>query len=227
MNEKVKQAQETLLELSGLALKYLVNNFHYNSNEYANGKLEIGNLTDKLRLALNDFDRYYESQQDLIKGKDEYIAKLCNDRAELKEEIKRLDSQYKNIHNTKVKFPLCNIFSGLPQHEREKIIEDIYYSHTEQVEKLQNKNMELEEKYADTDIKAKRYEKFAQIVIKKNVDIFALKHAHKLDTIEQSLENYNTYKNDNEDELNQFEYAFLVGVVDEMRKKVVEKYGKR
>jgi len=88
-----------------------------------------------------------DNMEELIKGKDEYIAKLCNDRAELKEKIKRLDSQYKNIHNTKVKVPLCNIFGGLPQHERYKIIEDIYYSHTEQVEKLQNQNMELEEKY--------------------------------------------------------------------------------
>ena len=97
MNEKVKQAQETLLNLSGLALKYLVNNFHYNSNEYANGKLEIGNLTDKLRITLNDFDRYHESQQDLIKSKDEYIAKLCNDRAELKEEITELRDFAKEI----------------------------------------------------------------------------------------------------------------------------------
>jgi len=66
-------------------------------------------------------------------------------------------------------------------------------------------------------LQATRFEKFAQIVIRKNVDISALKNAHKLETIEQSLENYNTYKNDNEDELNQFEFAFLVGVVDEMR----------
>ena len=34
--------------------------------------------------------KWKESQQDLIKGKDEYIAKLCNDRAELKAELKEL-----------------------------------------------------------------------------------------------------------------------------------------
>lgn len=101
MNEKVKQAQETLLKLSALALKYLVNNFHYNSNEYANGKLEIGNLTDKLRITLNDFDKYHESQQDLIKGKDEYIAKLCNDRAELKAHEKELIKEQNRL------FDLC------------------------------------------------------------------------------------------------------------------------
>ena len=46
------------------------------------------NNLDKLnRLASQ---RYEDSQQDLIKGKDEYIAKLCNDRAELKDELKEL-----------------------------------------------------------------------------------------------------------------------------------------
>lgn len=34
--------------------------------------------------------KWKNSQQDLIKGKDEYIAKLCNDRAELKEHEKEL-----------------------------------------------------------------------------------------------------------------------------------------
>ena len=37
-------------------------------------------------------EKALESQQDLIKGKDKWIAKLCNDRAELKEEVKRLDT---------------------------------------------------------------------------------------------------------------------------------------
>ena len=34
--------------------------------------------------------KWKDSQQDLIKGKDEHIAKLCNDRAELKEHEKEL-----------------------------------------------------------------------------------------------------------------------------------------
>lgn len=96
MNEKVKQAQETLLKLSGLALKYLINNFNYENEEYLKLKQEIGNLTDKLRLALNDFDRYHESQQDLINGKDEYIAKLCNDRAEKSSALRIQENN--NIH---------------------------------------------------------------------------------------------------------------------------------
>ena len=216
MNEQIKKAfklfcEQYVKDLNRLENREIAKDYFYNP------KYECGLQFDGQTVYIADILKAFDNTEELIKGKDEYIAKLCNDRAELKEEIKRLDSQYKNIHNTKVKVPLCNIFSGLPQHEREKIIEDIYYSHTEQVEKLQTQNMELEEKYANMDIKAERFKKFAQIVIKKNVDIFALKHAHKLHTIEQSLENYNTYKNDNEDELNQFEFGFLVGVVDEMR----------
>ena len=48
------------------------------------------NEINELKDIVNDFDRYHESQQDLIKGKDEYIAKLCNDRAELKAELKEI-----------------------------------------------------------------------------------------------------------------------------------------
>lgn len=88
--------------------------------------------------------KWKDSQQDLIKGKDEYIAKLCNDRAELKEEIKRLDSQYKNIHNTKVKVPLCDILNGLSQNERHRVIEDIYYSQAERQDFYENKISKLE-----------------------------------------------------------------------------------
>lgn len=90
MNEELKQAQETLLELSSLALKYLVNNFHFLNEEYVERKSQIGNLTEKIKIALDNFYGYKDSQQDLIKGKDEYIAKLCNDRAELKEHEKEL-----------------------------------------------------------------------------------------------------------------------------------------
>lgn len=92
--------------------------------------------------------KWKDSQQDLIKGKDEYIAKLCNDRAELKEEIKRLDSQYKNIHNTKVKVPLCDILNGLSRSEREKVIEDIYYSQAERQDFYDNKISKLENEIA-------------------------------------------------------------------------------
>lgn len=90
MNEQLEQAQETLQELSSLALKYLINNFHFVSEEYVERKSQIGNLTEKIRISLDNFYGYKDSQQDLIKGKDEYIAKLCCDRAELKAELKDL-----------------------------------------------------------------------------------------------------------------------------------------
>ena len=74
----------------------------------------------------------------------------------------------------------------------------------------------IEEKYANADILAKRYEKFAQIVIKKNVDILYLKYARKL-PLKEALEAYNQDCSENEDKLNQFELNFLLSVVSELR----------
>lgn len=59
--------------------------------------IKVGSMTlndlfgDNLKVIENALEerkkllKWKDSQQDLIKGKDEYIAKLCNDRAELKE----------------------------------------------------------------------------------------------------------------------------------------------
>jgi len=98
MNEEIKKALETLQELSGLTLKYLINNFHFINEEYVERKSQIANLTEKIKIALNNFYGYKDSQQDLIKGKDEYIAKLCNDRAELKEQNKTLKEELNEVN---------------------------------------------------------------------------------------------------------------------------------
>lgn len=80
MNEKVKQAFEILKEF----LRMTDDDENPTNAFYHEEELNV------IENALDDFDRYYESQQDLIKGKDEYIAKLCNDRTELKAELKEL-----------------------------------------------------------------------------------------------------------------------------------------
>lgn len=161
--------------------------------------------------------KWKDCQQDLIKGKDEYIAKLCNDRAELKEEIKRLDSQYKNIHNTKVKVPLCNILNGLSQKERHRVIEDIYYSQAERQDFYDNKIAKLEKENKTQENELKKLKEFARIVSQKQVDIAMLKG---LDNEKQynakirincNFHNYDIYM------LTQAEFDLV--------KKVVEKYG--
>lgn len=80
----------------------------------------------------------------------------------------------------------------------------------------QEKAINIEEKYANANIKAKRYKKFAKLVVKKNVDINYLKRAHKLPTLQAALDNYNMYSDD-EDKLNQFELNFLLSVISELR----------
>ena len=76
MSEKIKKAKESL--------EKLIEDISIDSG------YSYPALYADIRIALDDFDKYHESQQDLIKGKDEYIAKLCNDRAELKEHEKDL-----------------------------------------------------------------------------------------------------------------------------------------
>jgi len=86
MNEKVKQALENLK-----TIRFYVGACSEQVCEYFK----------QIEKTLNDFDKYHESQQDLIKGKDEYIAKLCNDRAELKEHENELIKEQNRL------FDLC------------------------------------------------------------------------------------------------------------------------
>lgn len=203
MNEKVKQAQETLLKLSGLALKYLVNNFNYENEEYLKLKQEIGNLTDKLRLTLNDFDRYHESQQDLIKGKDEYIAKLCNDRAELKHENEELKKQVEQLDN------LCNETMQNRDYMVAISVEDL--------KECQNANKKLLEE----NHKLKQKPQFPNINFWDNQELNDLREFAKIMSVhvllnrftDNSVMFYDILKKDSQAEFN-------------LVKKVVEKYGK-
>ena len=81
MNEKIKQALENFK-----CIKEDLDYFQPKDLVCTNREEQYKSVEN----ALADFDRYHESQQDLIKGKDEYIAKLCCDRAELKEHEKEL-----------------------------------------------------------------------------------------------------------------------------------------
>jgi len=64
MNEKVKQALENLK-----TIRFYVGACSEQVCEYFK----------QIEETLNDFDKYHESQQDLIKGKDEHIAKLLEE----------------------------------------------------------------------------------------------------------------------------------------------------
>lgn len=127
MSEKIKKAKESLEKLiedvaidSGCAYPAL----------YAD-----------IRAALNDFDKYYESQQDLIKSKDEYIAKLCNDRAELKEQLKQVeDFKY---HYDRYKKELANNLKAINCMQEE---ETTNYNLILQLEDRNNKLVERLEK---------------------------------------------------------------------------------
>lgn len=85
MNEEIKKAKESL--------EKLIEDISIDSG------YSYPALYGDIRNALDDFDKYHESQQDLIKGKDEYIAKLCNDRAELKHENEELKKQVEQLDN--------------------------------------------------------------------------------------------------------------------------------
>jgi len=89
MNEKIKQAFMLLCE------QYVKDLNKYENKEIAkdyfyNPKYECGFKIDGKDVYFADILKAFDSMEELIKGKDEYIAKLCNDRTELKEENKNL-----------------------------------------------------------------------------------------------------------------------------------------
>ena len=81
MNEKIKKALENLKTIR----------FYVGACSE-----EVCDYFKQVEETLNDFDRCHESQQDLINGKDEYIAKLCNDRAEKSSALRIQENN--NIH---------------------------------------------------------------------------------------------------------------------------------
>ena len=89
MNEKVKQAFKKLCEnyvrdINQLKGKKIAQDYFYN-DEY-----EVEYNINGEWVATADILKAFDNMEELIKGKDEYIAKLCNDRAELKEHEKEL-----------------------------------------------------------------------------------------------------------------------------------------
>lgn len=89
MNEKVKQAFKLLCE------QYVKDLNKYENKEIAkdyfyNPKYECGFKINGENVYFADILKAFDNMEELIKGKDEYIAKLCNDRAELKEHEKEL-----------------------------------------------------------------------------------------------------------------------------------------
>lgn len=76
MNEQITKAQDNLFILSSKALKYLVSNFHFSSKEYAKLKLEIGNLTDQIRTALNQAEEKEKEIKLLQEYNFDYVMEL-------------------------------------------------------------------------------------------------------------------------------------------------------
>lgn len=88
MNEKVKNI--VIEEFDRVDAAFKTFRYDLKVNNKIGNCLELDLLESLVKEIINNFGKYKESQQDLIKGKDEYIAKLCNDRAELKEHEKEL-----------------------------------------------------------------------------------------------------------------------------------------
>lgn len=89
MNEKVKQVFKKLCEnyvrdINQLKGKKIAQDYFYNP-EY-----EVEYNINGEWVATADILKAFDSMEELIKSKDKYIAKLCNDRAELKAELKEL-----------------------------------------------------------------------------------------------------------------------------------------
>lgn len=89
MNEKIKQVFKKLCEnyvsdINQFKGKKIAQDYFYN-DEY-----EFEYRINGEWVATADILKAFDSMEELIKGKDEYIAKLCNDRAELKAELKKI-----------------------------------------------------------------------------------------------------------------------------------------
>ena len=89
MNEKVKQAFKFLCEQYVKDLNRYENK-QIDKDYFYNPKYECGFKINGENVYFADILKAFDSMEELIKGKDEYIAKLCNDRAELKEHEKEL-----------------------------------------------------------------------------------------------------------------------------------------
>lgn len=191
MNEKVKQALE---QIKGIL------------NEELTFKEDVEELINPIEAALNDFDKYHESQQDLIKGKDEYIAKLCNDRAELKEQLKQVeDFKY---HYDRYKKELANNLKVINCMQEEAT------TNYNLIDQLEDRNDRLVERLE----KSKEEREALKIICDKEVGFSQLYYSKNVGDYNNTL--YFRFKPSALESvaLTQFEFDLV--------KKVVEKYGK-
>ena len=98
MNEKVKQGFKLLCE------RYVKDLNKYENKEIAkdyfyNPKYECGFKINGENVYFADILKAFDSMEELINGKDVYIAKLCNDRAELKEQNKILKEELDAVND--------------------------------------------------------------------------------------------------------------------------------
>ena len=107
MNEKAKKITVTIEEYAN------VDETFKNIKNIKVGTMVLNDLFgDNLKVIENALEerkellKWKDSQQDLIKGKDEYIAKLCNDRAELKEENKHLKEARDDLTKDMAKYSI-------------------------------------------------------------------------------------------------------------------------
>ena len=99
------------------ALEHIVRSFDETTTSiYGLGEVVVG----------NELEQYYKKELEII-------------RQALEQKI-----IWKNIHNSKVRIPLCDIVNGRTQEERFKIVEDIYYNWEEKKEALEDKVALLE-----------------------------------------------------------------------------------
>lgn len=185
MNEEIKKAKESL--------EKLIEDISIDSG------YSYPALYADIRTALNDFDKYYESQQDLIKGKDEYIAKLCNDRAELKEKLKQVeDFKY---HYDRYKKELANKLKVINCMQEEAT------TNYNLIDSLEDRNDRLVERLEKQKAELKELRDFAK-AIAEHTNINSL-----------------TIKGENEITISYFSQKWHTKYFD-LVKKVVEKYGK-
>lgn len=122
--------------------------------------IKVGSMTlndlfgDNLKVIENALEerkkllKWKDSQQDLIKGKDEYIAKLCNDRAELKEQLKQVeDFKY---HYDSYKTKLVNNLKTINCMQEEEttnrnLIDSLEDRNDRLVERLEKQKIKLKE----------------------------------------------------------------------------------
>ena len=96
----------------------------------------------------------------------------------LKAQEKEKDKVFlKNLHNTKVKTPLVDIFRFLSQEKKFAYTEHIYYHWEEIKESLEAEIKTLKDEKENLESKIKKQEKVIKIITKKEVDIGLLKRS--------------------------------------------------